>query len=243
MVHSLLRIKLHGKKMMRTFAMQYGNSPHSVDADCKKFSKILEINQTRVSKTVDVVTFTKDGINDIDEDKDSVVLGLSEPFELNERVNTIKLLSDNNIDDYDPSNCFTYHWRIVYNKKESQGGLIVEEYRASLADDGTFKINKEDEVNEIPYDLDCVASPCAYFQNSVANEPSDLNFLGSPVVCPLKSNPDQFIQAGFATNLYRLYLNETTGDKKKYEHVKGNLVDFFPLQKEFHYATDHAFDN
>lgn len=51
--------------------------------------------------------------------------------------------------------------------------------------------------------------------------------MGSPIACPRKSDPTKYIQAGFATIVYRIYER----DPLNYDYLKGSLYDLTSKQE------------
>ncbi|XP_057336696.1 uncharacterized protein LOC130675181 [Microplitis mediator] len=151
------------------------------------------------------------------------VLDVDKPFELTKRVNTIPLINDNNIDDIDKNNCSVYHWAVAVNYDDA--AFITMEYSV-VSDEEGFKINKDDE-QRFKDDADCILDPCTLENEQQEKIPRNMSFVGSPIACPLKSDPTTYVQAGFATIVYKVY----TRTPLKYEHLTGTLYDLSPRQE------------
>ncbi|XP_057336180.1 uncharacterized protein LOC130674782 [Microplitis mediator] len=151
------------------------------------------------------------------------MLIVDKPFELTKRVNTIPLINDNNIDDIDKNNCLVYHWVLAVDDLDS--AFITMEYSV-VSDVEGFKITKDDE-QKFNDDTDCILDPCSFEKDFQDTKPFNMSFLGSPIACPLKSDPTTYVQAGFATVVYEINSQEPL----EYERLTGTLYDLSPRQE------------
>ncbi|XP_057335674.1 uncharacterized protein LOC130674376 [Microplitis mediator] len=145
------------------------------------------------------------------------MLNVDKPFELTKRVNTIPLINDNSIDDIDKNNCLVYHWALAVNDLDS--AFITMEYSV-VSDEEGFKITR-DEEQKFNDDTDCILDSCPFERDHEETKSFNMSFLGSPIACPLKSDPTKYIQAGFATIVYEIYSQKPL----YYEYMNGTLYD------------------